>query len=90
MGNMFFVYILYSESLNKHYIGYTRDLDDRINKHNRSKIGFTSQGKPWKLIYFEQYDTKEASLARERQLKSWKNKIRIETLIRNSGSEHPD
>jgi putative endonuclease len=87
---MFFVYILFSEKLNKYYIGYTRDIDDRLAKHNRSMRGFTSLGKPWKLVYIEQLDTKQAAMTREQQLKNWKNSVRIESLIKKSGSGHPD
>jgi predicted GIY-YIG superfamily endonuclease len=32
----FFVYILYSEKLNKYYIGQTPDLEERLRKHRFS------------------------------------------------------
>jgi hypothetical protein len=54
----YFVYILYSEKLDRYYIGSTGNPEDRLRKHNRSKNGFTSTGKPWKLVYKEIYVTK--------------------------------
>jgi putative endonuclease len=95
----YFVYILFSEKLNKYYIGSTGNIEDRLRKHNRSGKGFTSTGKPWILVYSEGFNSKAEALKRELQFKSWKNRERIEALIRRSdgisgghtvGSEHPD
>ena len=80
---MYFVYIVHSVKLDKFYIGYTADIQDRLSKHNRSKKGFTSNGKPWELVYSEEFDTKKEALLREAQLKAWKNKDRIISLIKN-------
>ena len=88
----YFVYILYSEKLDKYYIGSTGDLEDRLRKHNRSRSGFTATGKPWIIVYTEVLGNKTDALLREKQLKKWKNRDRIESLIQKSsvGSEHPD
>ncbi|OXA86634.1 GIY-YIG nuclease family protein, partial [Flavobacterium hercynium] len=37
----FTVYILFSESKNKFYIGFTSNLEDRIIRHNQKSKGFT-------------------------------------------------
>ncbi|MBN2480299.1 MAG: GIY-YIG nuclease family protein [Bacteroidales bacterium] len=60
--------------------------------HNRSRKSFTASGKPWKLVYKEYYSTKKEALIREIQLKSWKNRVRIESLISKqvAGNDHPD
>ena len=86
---MYSVYIIYSEKLDKHYIGYSSDVEDRLLKHNRKSKGFSSLGKPWSLVYTESFETKKAAMDREKQLKRWKNRERIESLIK-TGSEHPD
>jgi putative endonuclease len=86
---MYFVYILYSVKLDKYYIGYTSDIADRLVKHNRKSSGFSNLGKPWKLVYSEAFKTKAEAMAREKQLKGWKNRDRVEALIKR-GSEHPD
>jgi len=86
---MFAVYILYSESLDKYYIGFTADLDDRVYKHNNTHKGFTAAGKPWEVVYSESFPSKAEAMKRERQLKAWKNKSRLASLIKKA-SEHPD
>jgi len=86
---MFSVYIIYSSKLDKYYIGYSADVQDRLLKHNRLSKGFTSTGIPWVLVYVEQFEDKKSAMTRERQLKRWKSRERIESLIR-TGSEHPD
>ena len=35
--DMFIVYILYSNSIDKYYVGYTNDLERRLLEHNRKK-----------------------------------------------------
>ncbi|MBN1416910.1 MAG: GIY-YIG nuclease family protein [Bacteroidales bacterium] len=80
----FYTYILHSEKLDKYYIGSTGDLKDRIDKHNRSQKGFTSTGKPWILVYSEAFDTKAEAMAREIQLKNWKNRDRLEAIIKRN------
>ncbi len=86
---MYYLYIIYSQKIDKYYIGYTADIDGRIAKHNRVSKGFTNFGKPWILVYTETYASKQEAMAREKQLKSWKNKERLKSLIK-AGSDHPD
>ena len=48
-----YVYILYSPSTNKHYIGFTSEtVAQRLEKHNSDyyKNKFTAIGKPWELF----------------------------------------
>jgi putative endonuclease len=84
---MYTVYILWSETLQKYYIGYSSDPNERLKKHNRKSRGFTSAGRPWVLVYSELHGSKEAAMKREKELKQWKDSKRIQRLI--AGSEHP-
>ncbi len=86
---MFFIYIIYSQRIDKYYIGFSADVQNRLAKHNRKSNGFSSRGRPWILVYSEAFDSKKKAMEREKQLKSWKNRERLEALIR-SDSEHPD
>ena len=82
------LYILFSSSRNKYYIGYTGDnLEDRLRKHNSNHKGFTGSKNDWKIVYTESYHTKEQAYQRERELKKWNSRKLIEKLI---GLEHPD
>ena len=46
----FVVYILYSSSLDKYYVGSTGNFVKRIVEHNSGKGNFTSKGIPWVKI----------------------------------------
>jgi len=78
---MYYCYILYSEKLDKYYIGSTGDLVGRLQRHNTSNHGFTSTGKPWEIKSFETFETKAEALKRESQLKSYKSRDYLEELI---------
>ena len=79
---MAWVYFLYSEKINKYYVGACTDLDRRLYEHNLGHSKFTSTGKPWELVYKEEW--KDLVLAKQRELKIKKMKSRtyIEDLIR--------
>ncbi len=67
---MYFVYVLYSDKLNKRYVGSTSDIDKRLIEHNSGKSKFTKGGIPWKLIYSEKYETNSDARKRELFLKT--------------------
>jgi putative endonuclease len=81
-------YILYSKIIDKYYIGYTSDMPARLIRHNQKSKGFTGKVNDWELVYQENFKTKQEAYSRERILKSWKSRRKIESLI--LGSEHPD
>ena len=86
---MYTVYIIYSDKIDKYYIGFSSDVSDRIKKYNRKSKGFSSLGRPWVILYTESFENKRDAMVREKQLKNWKNRDRLEALIK-AGSEHPD
>ncbi|WP_337967465.1 GIY-YIG nuclease family protein [uncultured Flavobacterium sp.] len=78
----FIVYILFSESKNKFYIGFTSNLDERLIRHNQKSKGFTGNVNDWKVVYTENYEAKECAHKRELKIKSWKSRIKIQELIK--------
>ena len=79
---MFYFYILYSQQLDKYYIGHTGDiLLERLRRHNSNHKGFTGGVSDWQIVYSEEYPTKTEAYARERLVKSWKSRGRIKLLI---------
>ena len=78
---MFFIYILFSQSLNKYYFGFTSDLKDRLRKHNSNHKGFTGTRSDWIVKYTEKFETKIEALNREKQIKNWKSRLMIEKLF---------
>jgi len=81
---MYYCYILYSSKLDRYYVGCTKDLAGRLQRHNTSGKGFTSTGKPWELKYAESFSSKTEALKKEQQLKSWKSRIKLKELIRSN------
>jgi len=79
-----FVYILYSLSLNKFYIGFTSNLEERIIRHNQKSKGFTGRVDDWELKYSEEFSSKEEAIFRERQIKNWKSRVKILELINSN------
>lgn len=68
---MFYVYVLQNELNRTFYIGYSRDLKQRISDHNSGKGSrLTKSGGNWKLIYYEAYLSQRDALGREKFLKS--------------------
>ncbi len=69
---MFYVYILQSVKTKRFYVGYTSDLKRRLAEHNSSKSGYTKRYRPWRLIYYEAFLSKQDAQEREKQLKRFK------------------
>ncbi|MDA3882627.1 MAG: GIY-YIG nuclease family protein [Bacteroidales bacterium] len=81
---MYYVYILYSESLSKYYIGSSYDVSQRLDRHNRGHSTYTKKGIPWKLVYTEEYNTRKEGYQREMEIKKKKNTNYIKWLIESS------
>ena len=79
----FIVYILFSQTKNRFYIGFTSNLEERIIRHNQKSKGFTGNTNDWKVVYTENYASKDEAHERELQIKSWKSRIKIQQLISN-------
>ena len=81
---MCFVYILYSNSLDRFYVGATcDDLSNRFRKHNAKHKGFTGKANDWKLMFFEQFESKQEAWAREKFIKNKKSRNFLLFLINN-------
>ncbi len=84
LEEFFYVYVLQSEFDNKFYIGYTSNLERRINEHQQGKNISTAKRLPLKLIYFEGHLSKTDAERRERYFKTNKGKTTLRQIIRNS------
>ena len=79
---LFTVYILYASDIDKYYIGYTNDeIGKRLRQHLSNHFGFTARSKEWKVVYKEIFENKIDAMKREREIKNWKSKKRIELLL---------
>jgi len=80
---MFFLYILWSRSTNKFYIGQTKDLNRRLIYHNSGYNKSTKAGGNWELVYAENFNTHNEAVKREKELKRKKSRDYIQRLVKN-------
>ena len=78
----YFVYLIgnYRETKLITYVGYTNNLEKRVNSHNSGKGAKFTRGKNWKLIYHEKYQTRREAMLRESYLK---NNRKLRNFIKN-------
>lgn len=67
---MYFVYVLYSESYQRYYVGMTHDLNQRLIEHNDGKSVSTKAFKPWSIVLEEAFVSRVDARNREKYLKS--------------------
>lgn len=66
---MFLVYILYSNTKEKFYIGQTNDINNRLKGHNNGQSLSTKSGIPWKVIYTIQLNSRSEAITLETKIK---------------------
>ncbi len=79
---MFCVYIIFSEKLNRFYIGTTDNFENRLKQHNVAAFGdaFTIRGVPWiKYLLIENLGSHQA-YAIENHIKKMKSRKYIENM----------
>ena len=67
---MFYVYVLQSQIDGRLYKGLTQNLNERLEQHNKGKTRSTKAFRPWKLLYYESFNSREEAREREKYLKS--------------------
>ena len=67
---MFYVYVIESVKSYNLYVGFTKDLKNRLEEHNRGLNFSTRSYKPWQLIHYEMYINEEDARRREKYLKT--------------------
>ena len=79
------VYILASKRNGTLYIGVTSDLVKRIWQHKNKMIeGFTRRYNVHQLVWYELHSTMESAITREKRLKDWKRKWKLELIESNN------
>jgi len=76
----YFVYIMTNHSKTL-YTGVTNNLERRVYEHKHKLIpGFTSRYKITRLVYFESGPDIDSAIQREKQIKGWLRKKKIELI----------
>ena len=80
---MHFLYILYSVSLTKHYVGQSLNVKERLSYHNSEWNSiWTKRGKPWRLVGEFAFPTKTDALIAERFVKNLKSRRAIGAILK--------
>ena len=86
----YYVYILTNINDNVFYIGVSNNIIRRIYEHKNKLVkGFSEKYNLGKLVYFESATDVNSALAREKQLKNWHRKWKI-NLIRSKNPNFED
>ncbi|MBI2037547.1 MAG: GIY-YIG nuclease family protein [Candidatus Magasanikbacteria bacterium] len=81
----YYVYILASKRNGTLYIGVTNSLIRRIYEHKQNLIaGFTKKYGVHNLVYYETYDSIDTAIAREKEIKKWRRKPKIDLIEKDN------
>ncbi len=79
------VYILASKRNGTLYVGVTSDLVKRVWGHRNDIVeGFTKRYGVHQLVWYEMHEGMESAIVREKQLKEWKRKWKLELIERTN------
>lgn len=76
----YFVYILYSKSFDKFYVGQTKEVMMRLKRHNDGTEKSTAPYKPWEIVWYTSKPSRAEAMSLERKLKNL-SKLRIKQFI---------
>jgi len=89
---MYFVYVLFSKKDRKLYVGYSKDVQTRFNRHKSGQVPATVNRRPLELIYYEAYSSPQEAKRREKYLKGGNGraqlKIQIEDTLKKLNYKH--
>lgn len=81
----YYVYILASNRNGTLYIGVTNNLLKRVDEHKSKLIeGFTKKYNVHNLVYYEQHNDISCAITREKQMKKWKRKYKLELIEKSN------
>jgi putative endonuclease len=87
MGKSYWVYILASQRNGTLYIGITSDLIKRIWEHKEGYSEFMKKYTVHKLVYFEKHDSSETAIKKEKLLKFWKRKWKLDPGVKHQDDD---
>ncbi|PKD43290.1 GIY-YIG nuclease family protein [Rhodohalobacter barkolensis] len=77
----YYVYILYSVSVNRYYVGQMSNLEDRLKRHNQGRSKYTKPCIPWTLKYKERFESRSEVMKIEERIKSLKSRKELHGYI---------
>jgi len=80
---MYYTYVLQSEKDGKFYVGFSKNLKQRFDQHNKGAVDSTKDRKPLSLIYYEACLDIDDATKRERYLKSYHGRMFIKKRLKS-------
>jgi len=80
---MYIVYVLYSETADKTYTGFTSNMEEHLKAHNTCATkGWTKRFRPCIVIYTEEFQDKHQALNREKYLKTGIGRTFVKEILK--------
>ena len=80
----YYVYVLQSVDYpDQIYVGYTTDIDRRLEEHNDGRSSSTKPYIPWELVFFEGYKYRWKAKQREQYFKTSKGKRALKLMLKD-------
>ena len=80
---MFYTYVLQSEKDEEFYVGFTKDLKLRFDRHNKGNVESTRDRRPLKLIYYEACVSQLDATKREKYLKTYHGRMFLKNRLKS-------
>ena len=77
---MYYLYIVQNRK-NNYYVGTTKNISDRLKRHNENRSKSTKHKGPWELVYKENFLSRSEAMKREYYIKHQKSKRFLQKLI---------
>ncbi len=85
--SVFTLYILFSSSHLRTYVGQTENIQKRIGEHNGGKVKSTKAYVPWEMIWSEEFMSRDDALKREKYYKSSAGRQKIKNILDTEKSQ---
>jgi len=80
---MYYTYVLQSKKDQTFYFGFTKDLKQRFDQHQKGNVDSTKNRRPLKLVYYEACLDKNDALKREKYFKTYHGRMYIQKRIKS-------
>ena len=83
---MYTVYAILSLKDGRIYVGFSSNIERRVNEHNAGKTKSTKGFRPWKLFFTENVDSRIEARKREKYWKSGTGKEQLKELVKTTNA----
>jgi len=67
---MYYAYVLKNLRFDFYYKGHCQNIEERLGQHNSGMTSSIKKYTPFKVVYFEEFESREEAVKREKYFKS--------------------